>query len=308
MKSFRSFSDISLKYKPIVKFFEEKTSYLAHMQSNKEKEPLFEHIIRVEHYFGLLTKVHGIESTIDKLIGEISFNNNETGAYIKALFYSAIIFHDFGKVNPNFQFGKLKNQTFNTELSIKIGTEHSFLSAYIFLNHHLNKIYRTDYNNGDKNLLWCFSFLFAIPILKHHSGFINKDYDFEEEKINSVFHLLDILKFDSIQNLSKQIINHEKLEEGKNLWTFFDKSANENEFNFFALFALLKLNYSLLTASDYYATSEYMNGLRFENNEDFGLLDQTLKHHLSNSFKSTKDFNEELFNNMDNYLSYPFTK
>ncbi len=306
MKSFRSFSDISLKYKPIVKFFEEKTSYLAHMQSNKEKEPLFEHIIRVEHYFELLTKVHGIESTIDKLIGEISFNNNETGAYIKALFYSAIIFHDFGKVNPNFQIQKLNNAAFRPEIKIQIGTEHSFLSAYIFLNHHSNKIYKTDYNNGDKNLLWCFTFLFTIPILKHHSGFINKDYDFAEEKINSIVHLLDILEFENIQDLSRQIIAHEKLDTGKNLWTFFDKTASENDFNFFALFTLLKLNYSLLTASDYYATSEYMNGLKFNNNEDFGLLDQRLKKHLSDSFKSTKDFNEKLFNDTDHYLSFPF--
>ncbi len=307
-ESFRSFSDISLEYQHIVKVFETKTNFLAHKHSNKEKETLFEHIIRVEHYFELLNKLHGIENLIDKLIEDISFNKSELVIYIKELFYSTIIFHDFGKINPNFQFGKLNNHTFNFESSIKISTEHSFLSAYIFLDHHLNKIYKTDYNNGDKNILWCFSFLFAIPILKHHSGFINKDYDFEEEKINSVFHLLDILKFDSIQNLSEQIINQEKLEEGKNLWTFFDKSANENEFNFFALFALLKLNYSLLTASDYYATSEYMNGLRFENSEDFGLLHQVLKQHLGNSFKSTKDFNKELFNNINHYLSYPFSK
>lgn len=308
MGSFSSFSDISLEYKPIVKFFEKKTNYLAHIQSNKEKESLFEHIICVEHYFELLTRLHGIENTIDKLIDKISFKKNELGIYIKELFYSAIVFHDFGKVNPNFQTLKLKNTAFLPEDKIKIGSEHSFLSAYIFLNHHLNKIYKTDYINEDKNVLWCFAFLFTIPILKHHSGFINKDYDFEEEKINSIAHLLDILEFENIQDLSRQIIAYEKLDAGKNLWTFFDKYANENDFDFFALFSLLKLNFSLLTASDYYATSEYMNGLRFENSEDFGLLDQTLKQHLSNSFKSTKDFNKELFNKMDNYLSYPFTK
>ncbi len=308
MKSFRSFSSISLEYKPIVKFFEKKTNYWAHIQSNKEKESLFEHIIRVEHYFELLNRLHGIENIIDKLVDKISFKKNEIGTYIKELFYSAIIFHDFGKINPNFQTYKLENVAFQQETKIKIGSKHSFLSAYIFLNHHLNKIYKTDYINEDKNVLWCFAFLFTIPILKHHSGFINKDYDFEEENINSIAHLLDILEFENIQDLSRQIIAYEKLDAGKNLWTFFDKYANENDFDFFALFFLLKLNFSLLTASDYYATSEYMNGLRFENSEDFGLLDQTLKQHLSNSFKSTKDFNKELFNKMDNYLSYPFIK
>ena len=75
--------------------------------------------------------------------------------------------------------------------------------------------------------------------------------------------------------------------------------------DFFPLFALLKLNYSLLTASDYYATSEYMTNLKFQDKEDFGLITVKLKKRIFEYFESNPDtrYNGELIKDREKYLS-----
>jgi len=301
MKLYKSFKQISDKDFALESLFKYKSEFLAHTHENKKHETLHEHTFKVKEYFNSLVDIHGIESIIDNLILKISFANQEIGEYLKTMFLHSVIFHDFGKINDNFQTEKMKNKLFQSDKSIKIGSNHSFLSAYIFLNYHLNEINTKNYNQGDKSILWAYTFLFTIPILKHHSGYLSKDYNFKEEKTSSIHKFHKAINFNIPIEFSKTFIKNEN-----QLWEYFHKIAKEKkQDDFFPLFALLKLNYSLLTAADYYATSDYMNDLKFNTKKDFGLITEDLRAHIFEYFENNKEtsYNGKLIRNPEQYLS-----
>ncbi len=295
MKSFRSFDDISRDSYNILNKLDKLNTIYAHSHNNKEHETLSQHSRLVNNYFLNLIKVHHIEQVVDRLIGDITFNSEVLASYSKKLFFDTLLFHDLGKINNNFQVAKMENPYLKFDKNISIGSEHSFLSAYIYLNFHLNEIYnQNNLKPEDRNILACYVFLFAIPIIKHHSGLISKDYDYEIEKTDSIHHFLELLNFDIDKNITYQFLNNEI-----KLWEFFNNFIKNFKFDFFPLFALLKLNWSLLSASDYYATSEYMNNLKIT---DFGVIDEQLRKTILVNFGKCKDYNTNLIDKQHDYL------
>jgi len=295
MKSFRSFDEIDRDSANIIDQLDKLNTFYAHSHDNKEFETLSKHSKLVMRYFITLVNEHNIEKVIDQLINEISFDNEFLTQYIKKIFFNTLLFHDLGKINPNFQVEKMKNPFFEYDKGVVIGSEHSFLSAYIFLNFHLYETYKQqDIIPELKNILACYIFLFAIPIIKHHSGYILKDYEYSIEKIGSIHHFLNLFEFDIDKSFINQFLSNEN-----RLWEFFNNYIKDKNFDFFTLFALLKLNWSLLTAADYYATSEYMNDLKIN---DFGLIYGKLKGTIFENFGKCKDYNKKLIEKQRDYL------
>ncbi len=304
MASFKSFNQINEEQSPIINFFESKTDFLAHTHSLKEPETLHQHIIKVKNYFLQLVEFHYLEFVIDGLIQNIYSENDKIGNFIKELFFLSIIFHDFGKTNPNFQVQRMNNKLFEQNNSIKLGYEHSFISAYFFLNFYVERISKSNFSAREKNLAYMYSFLFSIPMIKHHSSSLEKNYDFSEEKIESIHYLTEIMQISITKEQIQKLINYEKSDDDNSLKNVFENIIPGN-FYYFPLFALLKLNYSLLTASDYLATSDYMNDLKLETKEDFGLLTSESKKRLIHDFdnNSKTSWNGELISNPEKYLS-----
>jgi len=296
MKLFKSFKIVSDESNVLLNNIAGLTNIFAHSHEYKDYEPLYNHTRLVLHYFDLLVDQHQLEPCIDRLIEEISFDDEKIGNYLKKLFIHTIIFHDIGKVNPNFQSEKLKNTYVQTNNELKIGTDHSFLSAYSYLSYHISEIYNSDINDEYKNILACYAFLFTIPILKHHSSILEKDYEFDIEKTVSIHvlvnHLIGYVEADYINQF---IINESRL------WDFFDEYINvHGNYDFFAIYALLKLNWSVLTAADYYATSEYMNDHKIE---DLGLITLSMRQKIFENFTSCKNYNKNLVMQVNFYLS-----
>jgi CRISPR-associated endonuclease/helicase Cas3 len=294
----KSCSDLSI--------LKEADKYYAHLK-NGHKELLKDHIQLVEDYLLKLMKLNDLEPVIDRLI--YAFLKNQTSNpdlfnFIKNLFFSSITYHDFGKINPRFQSDKMNNDIENIK-SLNISSFHSSLSAYLYSFHHFYLVDECSISEEDSPIVDLLIICFSISICKHHSSYI--------DKIDANTFSSDNLKnFKEFLNEFSIVIDKELIDFFNMLISNIDDSFHrltelKQEFDFFALFALLKLNYSLLTASDYYATSQYMNDIKFENNEDFGLLDQKLKQHLRDSFITTKDFNKKLFNDINAYLSYPLS-
>src|SRR5690606_13049710 len=69
----------------------------------------------------------------------------------------------------------------------------------------------------------------------------------------------------------------------------------------FPLFALIKLNFSLLTASDYLATNQYMNGLLLD---DFGILTKTRIDEIYEYLTQSEWLNQE--EKKKNYNKYTY--
>jgi CRISPR-associated endonuclease/helicase Cas3 len=179
MKSFKSFNEIDRGNASIYERLKKLSTIYAHSHGNKPFETLSQHSQLVIRYFISLVNKHSLESIIDRLIRSISFDNDIIASYSKKLFFNTFLFHDLGKANDNFQVEKMKNPNLEYDKSIKIGSDHSFLSAYAFLSFHIHEIYHNQSIKPDcKNILACYTFLFAVPIIKHHSGAILKDYEY----------------------------------------------------------------------------------------------------------------------------------
>ncbi|HPQ19906.1 MAG TPA: CRISPR-associated helicase Cas3', partial [bacterium] len=289
LKTFKEFANFK---------FQISDNYFAHISNNKKPEKLNEHIQLVLKYFFSIIEAHQLEYLIDNAIKSIKINNEnyiseKTANIIKQIFFEAIFFHDSGKINENFQCEKMKNKFFKKENN-NLGTEHSTLSAFLFWHHSIEKL--NNINSSDNFICSYFLFLMCLSINRHHSPYLS---NFNEEKkfpddndcLKKYLQTINIINY--YKNLNK-IFNEPKL-----IQSLPDETG-------FILFFLTKLNYSLLTACDYYATFNYMNSI---NNEilirDFGILSDELKDKMYNNFYFKKEYNKNLkdkteFNNFNN--------
>lgn len=306
MKSFKSFETIYAEHERIEDILENYMHYYAHTHTQKPFEKLHEHVHLVMEYALKLAGVHELDNVVNSSILEILEVNpgvqqtDKVGNFIKRLFLNALVFHDYGKVNENFQIEKMKNtQLFKPNTENGISSQHSVLSAFIFLNVHLNEIAQIKgLNSFEGNLLAASTLLFASPILKHHASFLQYQVDFEQGRVDALSPYLELYKKSFNNSLRAILSNAEK---------FLQQVKNElNDGSYFSFFTLLKLNFSLLTASDYYATNDFMQDMPVN---DFGWIDSDFKAQLVHSFANNDKtpYNGELLRQLDYFYNLSFT-
>ncbi len=287
--------------------------YWAHRPKNNPTdapvETLEEHIELVLRYFNQLIGTHQLDAVIDRLI--LSLNDKvdtETGNYIKLLFVNTIVYHDYGKINERFQADKMNNGHFK-DSSLKesfIGSTHSGLGAFIYLTKHLNEII-TQHKSSPLLVTTCIHLSYSI--FKHHNKRFDDDcmstigfaewkakYDFDEVR-NFLSNYLKAYQFDVHPKIFQLIGNND----------FLNHSAYKGYKQSFSLYALCRLNFSLLTAADYLATNEYMNQLPLEH---FGTLSKEriseLYRNVSqnkwlNEAEEKRNYNKAVFEQIDSY-------
>jgi CRISPR-associated endonuclease/helicase Cas3 len=228
-------------------------------------------------YFRRLCEANRLEPVIDRLIETILRSNIphprcQVLDLVKRMFVESVYFHDFGKVNENFQVEKMENAVFKRAQN-GIRSEHSILSSVLFLVMQLRRIQEAGFADEENNWLCLMAYLFSYPILRHHGQMTAPlDYEFDREAVSRLFLYPELF----------ETLRGGKVEEVLALseWRFspdptaltFDRLLREMA-EPFPLFALLRLNSSLLTAADYYATNEFMVGIECS---DFGVLDEKL--------------------------------
>lgn len=306
MKSFKSFDELLQEEPRIENILVNYEKYYAHTHKKRDFEKLHKHVHLVMEYAKKLINTHGLDMLINSMIYELikaygKVEHIETvGNFIKSLFVNTLVYHDYGKVNENFQIDKMQDKNFfKVNENNKIGSQHSILSAYVFLNVHLNRILEDKViSKYERNLLAVSIFLFANPILKHHSSFFEHKPYFEEEKITALEQYLIKFKTKLTTDTKKYFLLTEKIFEK------FPKIFSSESRDFIPYYAILKLNYSLLTASDYYATGEYMQCLKVN---DFGLIEGDLRKKIIKNFKTIKVYNNELFDKTKELKKLPFS-
>lgn len=309
MKSFNSFNQIQKDTPSIALYLQDHHKYWAHTSKSEQVQPekLIEHIEKVNEYALKLIEANRLDQVVDSLIGDcvsdVCIEHDLVGNYIKTLFFRSIVFHDYGKVNPNFQAKKMSNPLFSWDNEIKIDSQHSRLSAFLYIHYHLKELESLE--NADVKsqiFILLFVFVFSNPILKHHSSFIAHDVSFEKTIFDSLKPFLSIFKA-----------------ELKDSWEFFQNFDNKtpNSYisyfqeiystkSYFPLFVLIKLNFSLLTAADYYATNDYCSGMVVD---DFGLMNKDLKARIIANFGQKPYFaNNKTNYNFDLYQNYAYYK
>lgn len=269
--------------------------YLAHLpptEGLKPNETLAEHMGLVLTYFDLICDKHNLDTQIDRLLDAVGACSQMAHDHLKWLFVEAVAFHDFGKINENYQAKKMKNNLFKynpTAVKTYPPHGHSELGAFIFIVRQLEEIHgSTNFTDDEKCWLSVWAMLFANSILLHHSSRMDKK-PLEKLKsmplfgeLDSIKRFLESYKF-ALPDATKFYFEHlDAIEED-----FFGKISEP-----FAYWALLRLHFSLLTAADYIATGEYMNDLPID---DFGLLTQAQCTRIIQNVQISEAYNASAF-------------
>ena len=269
--------------------------YFAHISvDGLHKETLCEHILLTQSYFFKLIEKHYLEPVILNLISGIT-DEKSLQDFIAEIFVRAVVAHDFGKVNPYFQNNKMDNPT--EKLSHSLSSNHSLISSYIFilLGELISetKNFPMEFEPFIDFILFCFSY----PILMHHKGAL-KTINETEKYATNLNDLKKFIKYFSVFN-SRDFIDEINTYVFKNIESIIDFNDDKIKDNF-ALFALIKLLYSLLTASDYLATTHFMMSWE-ELFTDFGILNEDIKTKIIKNIENTKDYNKNLYKIIDKY-------
>ena len=276
-------------------------NYLAHISETKN-ETLFEHTELVSRYFRKLIETHKLEVVINSLIE--SLVNNNSSELIKSIFMGVPQFHDIGKLNPNFQFMKMKSNLFKQK-DLTFGSDHSKIGAFLFIQRFFPLVNNKVFTGQEKILNAFILFAFSHSIKKHHSpslDFLN-EYDFDADFVEDLY---SFLRSDELQIFPKEHQASLKRMFNEKILPLATEISTKDKFS---LFALLKLNYSLLTASDYLATSHFMNNWGDELLTDFGVLNNNLKKKIIHNIENTASYNRKTYSELDNYkLEFPTAK
>jgi len=274
--------------------------------SDEKKESLFEHSQLVNEYFLLIIKENKIEKIINILLNDF-LNNYEisdkeaTRLFIKKLFFTTPIYHDIGKLNPNFQLHKMKNEKFEENV-FSFGSDHSKIGAFLYIQKFLKEANNPNNSRADNLLNLFATFVFSYSIHKHHSSTLEIDWEY---KFDEIF-ISEIIKFID----EKAFLSFDKHHQNNILKLFNEFVLNKNGFSIkndnFSLFALLKLNYSLLTAADYYATTHFMNNWSVLET-DFGVFTNDLKKKIVSNVESSQSYNKKTYDELNDYsLNFPY--
>lgn len=298
--SIKSFNEL---FKPkghfeFLNIFNSLSEYFAHTHKTKKHETLEEHMVLVFENLERLLDDHASESVLDRLILDSIPKEIQRITFlaelVKKAFFNAILFHDFGKVNHLFQVEKMGVMSFSGKIiKHEYGSRHSIISAYLFLQKHLNYA-DLDLNADEETFLDTFHLGLSYSILKHHSSYFKSSADIvfnNETKCFAEYFDQFQLKWPSKEDVTEI---HNVVSDVESTIEIYDRLTS----NSFPLYSLIRLNFSLLTAADYLATGEYMSDLKIQ---DFGVLSKERKAELIENVKKTKDYNASVFKELEGF-------
>lgn len=277
----------------VLSYLKDGHKYFAHIKG-KEKETLGEHTDLVIKYFLCLVSDNNLESILNKLIEKdvekvFAKPNAELQNIVKKMFVGVVYFHDFGKINQNFQRERMGNLCF-ANASNGIGSEHSILSAYLYFSFFEQLIHKNAFCEEESFYLELMAISFIHSIIKHHGKLSEAlKLSLNERLISQIDNYYDLFDENNFAEKQKVKAIIEKIDEFNNYKSdYTDESA---------IYTLLKLNSSLLTASDYYATNEFMNNMPIN---DFGVMNEQLRNKIISS--TYKVSHNQVLNENFNYF------
>lgn len=253
--------------------------FYAHCDRGNGKNPeiLKEHVDRCYHYFEELWEHKNFKAIFENFQKELAPELSDEG--IK-LFYSlivnVIIFHDSGKINPRFQSIKMKNTLRKwTAIDCLDGTKHSILSAAIYLDYFYEKIQESLLSKDEKNMIHVFMLVNAYVISRHH-GNLSRFEEFLEEfqpnrQLADIFSCMNQGDFTEVYHgpfckRDRHMMNMPR-QNTRIYHSFLEKQSSHA-----GLYTYIRFLFSVLVSCDYYATSEYDNGIQMS---AFGTIENT---------------------------------
>ena len=282
--------------------FQDKYKYLAHIKDNR-KETLQEHTELANKYFKKIIEYKNLKPFFERIKNILNLKNQEEELYYKMI-DDVVNFHDFGKINSQFQIDKMLNEEIlkmedKYNISGVLGSDHSLLSASMFIAYYFGKITDLIEIVETKKIVILFEILFALSyvISKHHGNLDSFEEYIEKLSRNNDENILKELKNISVSNGG---ILLQAFLEKETITIFFNfietyiserkKKENISSHEAMSIFVFTKMMFSLLVASDYYSTNEFMQKIKYENFGNMGNID-IIKKEYENSeiIKSIRD-------------------
>ena len=265
--------------------FQDKYKYLAHIKDNRE-ETLQEHTELANKYFEKIVEYKNLKPFFEGIKNILKLENIEEELYYKMI-DDVVNFHDFGKINSQFQIDKMLNEEIlkmenKYNISGVLGSDHSLLSASMFIAYYFGKITDLIEIVETKKIVILFEILFALSyvISKHHGNLDSFEEYIEKLSRNSEENILKELKNISLSNGGIILQAFLKKETIPVFFNFIEIyiSERKNKENIsseeaMAIFTLTKMMFSLLIASDYYSTNEFMQEIKYKNFGNMGNID-----------------------------------
>lgn len=274
--------------------------YHAHIVENKEKEIirrelLTEHIECTEKYFEILAKEKQLRKMLERFIEEMFEELSEEGTqFFWEMIKGIPLFHDLGKINPDFQKRAMQNSEITeSNMFSHLGRKHSLLSAIMYIDYYREELKRRVKAKADKEKLRPFIIYHSYVIAQHHSDL--KDFQgfitlLEKEEGKDAIDIFLARKCEAYQK-EFRLTNQSLL----NLLKTVNNTDWSKEQNI-VLYAYVKLLYSFLVASDYYATTEFMSQMEIR---QFGNLDEIEKwmdiYESTDVMKSVRNYQKEQY-------------
>ena len=282
--------------------FQDKYKYLAHIKDNR-KETLQEHTELANKYLKKIIEYKNLKPFFERIKNILNLKNQEGELYYKMI-DDVVNFHDFGKVNSQFQIDKMLNEEIlkmedKYNISGVLGSDHSLLSASMFIAYYFGKITDLIEIVETKKIVILFEILFALSyvISKHHGNLDSFEEYIEKLSRNNDENILKELKNISVSNggiLLRAFLEKETITIFFNfIETYISerkKKENISSQEAMSIFVFTKMMLSLLVASDYYSTNEFMQEIKYEDFGNMGNID-TIKKEYENSeiIKSIRD-------------------
>lgn len=276
----------------------------AHCPQNEEqknKESLLDHLQCCLKYY---KKYNRSKQALQRIFE----NFFESDKKVEKFFFDAvqliIELHDVGKINPLFQKEKMKNDIKFSNINVLKGANHSFFSAFIYLDYLCEKLDKLECEKNIKRKMKMFLFINSYIISRHHGDLSDLEFfieSFEEggeaeclvqyfdENTYEIYKGPFFFSSTNILVVSKYYRNGMK------------NTTRKQEI---IMNAYIRLLYSILTTVDYYATAEYETNLITETQlcEEKVLYEHYEKQELTKKIRDYKKKNNVMSKNDINQL------
>ena len=266
----------------------------AHLLEGKEKkETLQEHTKLCQKYWKRMVEQRGLVSIFDNFKNRYLQEISEEGKYLfDVMTVNIVTWHDFGKCNPRFQKDKMKH-TWHMDLAPDnaIGSRHSILSAMFYLDYFIERINQLE-DKQERTKLKDFAYMYSYVISRHHGNLS----DFSE-------YMNELLGKGNTEIGEKAWEWYQKWKNGETVKLYKHFTGNmENRLEMqtqgqaIGLYAWIRLQFSLLTAADYYATSEFMSGIEVTDFGKFGDIQQLIRQYEDGEVqKKIRNYQREIY-------------
>ena len=238
--------------------------YYAHTSSDEKqgRELLEEHAERTKKYFLLLWNEKNGDCVASQFLRTVVEDcSRECEDVLKNMIGAIAPFHDIGKTNPVFQREAMQNDCREPEQEIRacIQSDHSIISAIVYLDYMLKYIRSRIENKKEKKVLNTIALVHTYIIARHHSNLMDFP-DFLDRLEHGIGNRVrEILTKGEWQPLERPVVLQQNriqylCREYEEIWG--DLKIPQN----ISMYIYTKFLYSLLLASDYWATSEFVNG------------------------------------------------